>query len=280
MYQYPYYHQNYFRNVMPEENQQVVEGILDGMKREASVIDLYSRLLTIAPDEQKREDMLKLLEYKSYQLRQFFDLYIQVTGTQPSYTIEQVSFQRYEEGLEKAQELEVEGQEEYQHICTLTQHPQVQQVLLRATKNGLPSEATRAIKDYGREPYVVDIEKVTKKNRNFRTALWTGEHLQVTLMSIKVGEDIGLETHPNLDQFIRIEQGQGLVQMGDRKDNLDYEKKVYDDYAILIPAGKWHNLTNTGKQPLKLYSIYAPPEHPFGTVHKTKADAIAAEENE
>ncbi len=265
---------------MPEENQQVVEGILDGMKREASVIDLYSRLLTIAPDEQKREDMLKLLEYKSYQLRQFFDLYIQVTGTQPSYTIEQVSFQRYEEGLEKAQELEVEGQEEYQHICTLTQHPQVQQVLLRATKNGLPSEATRAIKDYGREPYVVDIEKVTKKNRNFRTALWTGEHLQVTLMSIKVGEDIGLETHPNLDQFIRIEQGQGLVQMGDRKDNLDYEKKVYDDYAILIPAGKWHNLTNTGKQPLKLYSIYAPPEHPFGTVHKTKADAIAAEENE
>ena len=73
------------------------------------------------------------------------------------------------------------------------------------------------------------------------------------------------------------QQGQGLVQMGDSKCNLNYVKEVYDDYAILIPAGTWHNLTNTGDVPIKLYSIYAPPEHPFGTVHRTKADAEAAE---
>ncbi|MFT9494359.1 cupin domain-containing protein [Anaerosolibacter sp.] len=133
-------------------------------------------------------------------------------------------------------------------------------------------------KDYGPKPFVVNIEEVTKENNTFRTALWTGAHLQLTLMSINVGEDIGLEIHPNLDQFIRIEEGQGLVKMGDRKDKLDFEEKVYDDFAFIIPAGKWHNLINTGNKPLKLYSIYAPPQHPRGTVHETKADAEAAEQ--
>lgn len=135
------------------------------------------------------------------------------------------------------------------------------------------------LNDYGSRPFVVDIEKVTKKNNTFRTALWTGRHLQLTLMSIGVGEDIGLEVHPHLDQFIRIEEGQGLVQMGDRKEILDFQQNAYEDFAIFVPAGKWHNLTNTGNKPLKLYSIYAPPEHPFGTVHETKAIAMAAEEN-
>ncbi|MFD3157306.1 cupin domain-containing protein [Haloimpatiens sp. FM7330] len=135
------------------------------------------------------------------------------------------------------------------------------------------------LKDYGPEPFVINIEEATKQNNTFRTALWTGENLQVTLMSIDVGEDIGLEVHPSGDQFIRIEEGQGLVKMGDSKDELDYQKKVYDDYAIMIPAGKWHNVINTGDKPLKLYAIYAPPEHPRDTVHQTKADAEAAEEN-
>jgi len=129
------------------------------------------------------------------------------------------------------------------------------------------------LKDYGPCPFVVDIEEATKQNNNFRLALWTGKHLQLTLMSINVGEDIGLENHPNLDQFIRIEEGQGLVKMGDSKDRLDFQANVRDDYAFIIPAGKWHNLINTGSTPLKLYSIYAPPQHPFGTVHRTKADA-------
>lgn len=128
------------------------------------------------------------------------------------------------------------------------------------------------IRDYGPEPFVMNINEVTKQNNNFRTALWTGNHLQVTLMSINVGESIGLEMHPDVDQFIRIEQGYGLVQMGNNKNNLNFERKVYDDFAIIIPAGKWHNLTNIGNVPIKLYSIYAPPNHPKGTIHRTKAD--------
>ena len=133
------------------------------------------------------------------------------------------------------------------------------------------------LKDYGKNPFVVNIDEATKQNTTFRTALWTGEHLQVTLMSINVGEDIGLEVHPNVDQFLSIKDGQGLVQIGDTKDHLSFSQRVQDGFAIMIPAGKWHNLTNTGNKPLKLYTIYAPPEHPFGTVHKTKADAMAAE---
>jgi mannose-6-phosphate isomerase-like protein (cupin superfamily) len=140
-------------------------------------------------------------------------------------------------------------------------------------------ERTIQLKDYGKEPYVVNINEASKQNSTFRTALWTGNHLQVTLMSIGVGEDIGLEVHPDIDQFLRIEDGNGIVQMGDSKDNLSFQARVSDDFAIMVPAGKWHNVTNTGNKPLKLYSIYAPPQHPFGTVHKTKAEAMAAEEN-
>lgn len=135
------------------------------------------------------------------------------------------------------------------------------------------------LRDYGPNPFAVDIEEATKQNNNFRLALWTGKHLQLTLMSINVGEDIGLEIHPNLDQFIRIEEGQGLVKMGDSKENLDFQAYVRDDFAFIIPAGKWHNLINTGNRPVKLYSIYAPTQHPYGTVHKTKSEAEAAEEN-
>lgn len=134
------------------------------------------------------------------------------------------------------------------------------------------------LKDYGNKPFVLNINKAVLQNETFRTAIWTGDYLQVTVMSIPVGESIGLELHPDVDQFIRIEDGAGLVQMGDTKDNFTFERKVYDDDAIMIPAGKWHNLTNIGDKPLKLYSIYAPQEHPFGTVHQTKADALAAEE--
>ena len=134
-------------------------------------------------------------------------------------------------------------------------------------KNDLP-----ILKDYGNKPFVVNINEITKFNNNFRIALWTGKHLQVTLMSIKPNECIGLEMHPDVDQFIKIEEGCGLVQMGDNKNNLTFEKKAYNGYAIVIPAGKWHNLTNLGNRPIKLYSIYAPANHPFGTIHKTKAD--------
>lgn len=131
--------------------------------------------------------------------------------------------------------------------------------------------------DYGNEPFVFNIDLATELNNNFRTAIWTGEHLQLTLMSIKVGGEIGLEKHDNLDQFIRIEEGNGLVMMGANKDKLNYQRNVNGNFAILIPAGTWHNLYNIGNKPLKLYSIYAPPQHPFGTIHKTKEDADKAE---
>lgn len=135
-------------------------------------------------------------------------------------------------------------------------------------------ESALDIKDYGEEPFTINIEEITKQNKNYRATLWTGKHLQVALMNIKVGDSIGLEMHPDTDQFIRIEQGIGLVQMGDSKDNLSFEKRVGEDFAVLVPAGKWHNITNIGNVPIKLYTIYAPTEHPKGTIEPTKEDAI------
>jgi Mannose-6-phosphate isomerase len=126
------------------------------------------------------------------------------------------------------------------------------------------------LKDYGPQPLVINIDKATKQNTNFRTALWTGEHFQVTLMSINVGDDIGLEIHPDTDQFIRIEDGQGIVKMGKSKDNLEFQANARDDFAIMVPAGTWHNVINTGNKPLKVYVIYAPPHHPRGTVNVNK----------
>ena len=131
--------------------------------------------------------------------------------------------------------------------------------------------------DHGPQPYVVNIEELTISNDTFRTAAWTGANMQMTLMAIQPGEDIGLEVHTDHDQFLRVEQGLGLVQMGTSEDTLDFEANVEGDDAIFVPAGTWHNVTNTGDAPLKLYSIYAPAEHPHGTVHATKAEADAAE---
>lgn len=139
------------------------------------------------------------------------------------------------------------------------------------------SLSQKIITDFGPKPFVIDINKATINNDTFRTALWTGNNLQLTLMSIPVGGDIGLEMHSHVDQFLRIEEGQGLVQMGNTKENLYISQPVYDDIAIFIPANTWHNLINTGKIPIKLYSIYAPPNHPRGTIHQTKAIAEMAE---
>lgn len=127
--------------------------------------------------------------------------------------------------------------------------------------------------DFGPEPFVVNIEDETLKNDYFRTALWTGNHLQLTLMSINVGDEIGLEIHPDTDQFLCVVQGKGIAMMGDNRERLNYQRRVYENYAIIIPAGKWHNIINTGRMPLKLFSIYAPPQHPHGTIHETKHDA-------
>ena len=131
--------------------------------------------------------------------------------------------------------------------------------------------------DNGPAPYVTDIEAATLGNNTFRTTVWTGKHLQLTVMCLQPEEEIGLEVHHDLDQFLRIEQGHGRVVMGPTRDDLSFKREVSDDDVILVPAGSWHNVTNTGDEPLKLYSVYGPAEHEPGTVHLTKAEADAAE---
>jgi mannose-6-phosphate isomerase-like protein (cupin superfamily) len=137
--------------------------------------------------------------------------------------------------------------------------------------------ATETLTDQGPAPFVTDIESATMTNENYRTALWTGSHLQMTLMSIDPGGEIGLEVHPDRDQFLRVESGRARVQMGPAEGDLSFDREVGDDWVILVPADTWHNVTNIGEQPLKIYSLYAPAEHPHGTVHRTKDEADAAE---
>lgn len=129
------------------------------------------------------------------------------------------------------------------------------------------------IQDFGPNPLVINLNRVTAINRNFRTALWTGEHLQMTLMEIKVGETIGLEKHEDVDQFLYILTGYGQVRMGNCESCLDYRRQATAGFGVFIPAGTYHNLLNVGNVPIKLFSIYAPPNHPKGTVDVTKLDA-------
>lgn len=126
--------------------------------------------------------------------------------------------------------------------------------------------------DHGPLPFVANIEEATLGNENYRTTLWTGQHFQITLMSIEPGHDIGLEVHDTTDQFLRIEEGAATVYLGDSKTSLKSWPANNDD-AIVVPAGTWHNLVNTGKTPLKIYSIYSPPQHQHGTIHATKEQA-------
>jgi mannose-6-phosphate isomerase-like protein (cupin superfamily) len=120
--------------------------------------------------------------------------------------------------------------------------------------------------------YVVDIEKATKENKNYRKVLYTAKNSQLVVMSLRPGEDIGEEMH-DLDQFIRIEKGKGKAVLDGA------EHKIEDDYAVVIPSGTRHNIINTSNdEEMKLYSVYSPPEHRDGVVHKTKADALADDE--
>ena len=133
------------------------------------------------------------------------------------------------------------------------------------------------LRDEGPNPFVTDIEAETLANENYRTTRWTGSNIQMTLMNIEPGHDIGLEVHPDGDQFLRVEAGTARVQMGPAEDDLPFNREVGDDWVILVPAGMWHNVTNIGDESLKVYAIYGPPEHPHGTVHPTKTDADADE---
>ena len=121
--------------------------------------------------------------------------------------------------------------------------------------------------------FVADIEELTEDNTDFRRVLYTGKNLQLVLMAIEPGEDIGEEVHEDRDQFFRVEKGKGEVVIDGNR------SKVKSDDAVIVPAGARHNIVNTGSKPLQLYTLYAPPEHRDGTVHVTKADAEATEEH-
>ena len=127
--------------------------------------------------------------------------------------------------------------------------------------------------DHGPEPFAAHITGAAQQNKNFRAAFWTGEHLQMTLMSIPAGEEIGLELHSDTEQFIRVESGRALVCIGTCKEKLEFQHCLGAGDGVFVPAGTWHNIRNLGDCPLKLSSIYAPPRHPKGTIHRTKAEA-------
>jgi mannose-6-phosphate isomerase-like protein (cupin superfamily) len=136
-----------------------------------------------------------------------------------------------------------------------------------------PTEARR----HGMTGWVGNMEEATTGNTYFREVLFTGATMQLTVMSLKPGEEIGVEMHDHLDQFIRVESGRATLTMGASKDEVAETHELEADRAAIVPGGTWHNVINNGDQELKLYSIYAPPEHPDRTVHRTKEDADAAE---
>jgi mannose-6-phosphate isomerase-like protein (cupin superfamily) len=121
--------------------------------------------------------------------------------------------------------------------------------------------------------YVGPIEKETLENGFFRRVLFTGKHCQLVVMSLEPGEEIGNEMHADVDQFFRVEKGKARFIFNGNEEHL-----VLENEAVVIPAGTWHNVVNAlASEPLKLYTIYSPPNHPDGTVHRTRADAAAAE---
>ena len=121
--------------------------------------------------------------------------------------------------------------------------------------------------------FIGDIEALTVENTHFRRVLYTGRNLQLVLMTLQPGEEIGAEVHDDRDQFFRVERGRGTVWID------GVRTEVADDDAIIVPAGARHNVANTGDAPLHLYTLYGPPEHVDGTLHRTKAEALANEEH-
>lgn len=120
---------------------------------------------------------------------------------------------------------------------------------------------------------VVGIRKATLYNNYYRREMWTGKHLQITVMAIPVGGEVGKEIHDALDQLLVVEQGSASVFMGRTEDDLPFVGEATEGCGILVPAGTYHNVINDGRLPLKMFSVYAPPKHPVGTLQKTKADA-------
>jgi mannose-6-phosphate isomerase-like protein (cupin superfamily) len=135
------------------------------------------------------------------------------------------------------------------------------------------------VEDVGPHPSSFDLESETTANEHYRAVAWTGRYLQVTLMSIPVGGSIGLEKHGDTDQFLRLDAGRGQVRMGPEKDELTFVQDVSDGWCVLVPAGTWHDVVNTGDEPMRLYAVYAPTHHAPGKVQPTAEDAERDEES-
>ena len=126
--------------------------------------------------------------------------------------------------------------------------------------------------DRGNSPSVLNLSALTEANRNFRAALWTGENLQITVMEIPVGKDIGLENHGDTEQILVVVSGLGEASMGKDREKPQKIERMGPGYAAVIPKDTWHNVKNVGRTPLKLYSVYSPPHHPYGTLEKESSD--------
>jgi mannose-6-phosphate isomerase-like protein (cupin superfamily) len=131
--------------------------------------------------------------------------------------------------------------------------------------------------DMGPAPTQFSLPSAAQENRAFRHTLWTGEHLQLTVMYLAPGEDIGTEMHANVDQLLRVEEGHALLRYGSCRSAIRDVGYMRRGDVFLVPAGTYHNLINAGRGPLRLSSVYAPPNHPKGTVHQTKEDALKEE---
>ena len=131
--------------------------------------------------------------------------------------------------------------------------------------------------DHGPKPFVTNITRMAQENQNFRTAFWTGCRLQMTLMCIPACGEIGAEVHPETDQLIRVEAGQAQIRMGAFREKLGVQRRLGAGEVIFVPCGTWHNVINAGNAALKLSSVYAPPRHPRGAAHPTRADAAQEE---
>lgn len=295
MYYHPIYQQQMNRmdsngNQGHPYDEQTANIIEETLQREASTLPMYFQIVDQFRNDASAQGLVYAVQSRNQIAAGLEQVYHYFTGKQldrrqsehhqeRNVHIEGVydhARQGYEENYHKSAQVNEPYSRQMLYQLAMTDY-QIASHLAGYLENNQGNTIASRVTDHGGNPFVIDIENAAENNTNYRTALWTGEHLQVTLMSIPVGGDIGLEVHPDTDQFIRIEEGSGTVQMGNRQDNLTIRQQVEEDSAIMVAAGTWHNITNTGDEALKLYTIYAPPHHPFGTVEATKEEAMQAE---
>ncbi|MFD1064995.1 cupin domain-containing protein [Oceanobacillus locisalsi] len=295
MYYHPFYQQQMHRrnpnahqgNPYDEQTAAMIE---ETLHREAALLPLYFHAVESFRQDATAQDLVYAVQSKNQIAAGLEQTYHYFTGQQLDTrqqelvqernesidTLYQHAVQSYEENYRKSEQVQEPYSRQLLYQLAMTDY-QIANHLAGILETNQENPMFSRITDHGGNPFIIDIENAAESNTNYRTALWTGEHLQVTLMSIPVGGDIGLEMHPDTDQFLRIEEGEGTVQMGNRQDNLTIQQHVEEDSAIMVPAGTWHNITNTGDEALKLYTVYAPPHHPFGTVESTKEAAMQTE---